>query len=296
MRAPRLLAFSLALLGTGCGSAPPSKFPDAAAALARMHESVACSRGVRAEAKIDYFDSKGRVRGNVMYLASLPDQLRFDVYSPFGVTLATLTSDGHDFALFDLKNKVFQYGPANTCNVARFTRVPVPPHALVQLLQGGAPVLVHAPGAATVDWESGLFGGGRYVVSVQSTRAATERIELVPRPEDFERPWAQQRLRVLKVAIEQRGIPLYSAELTDHHSVSTASPSVDPDGLRPTLQPSGPPCDAEVPGRLRIVVPDTNQDLILSNERIQHNPPLESGTFRQAPPRGARARYVGCSE
>jgi hypothetical protein len=292
----RLLAFSLATLGAGCGSAPPSKFPDAASALSRMHETYACSRGVRAEAKIDYFDSGGRVRGNVMYLASVPDQLRFDVYSPFGVTLATLTSDGRDFALFDLRNKVFQYGPANTCNVARFTRVPVPPHALVQLLQGDAPVLVHTPGAATIEWESGFFAGGHYAVRIQSLHAASERIELVPRPEDFERPWAEQRLRVLKVAIEQQGIPLYSAELTDHHPVKTAKPSVDSDGLRETVQPSGPACDAEVPGRLRIVVADTNQDLILSNERIEHNPPLEAGSYRQSPQRGTRSRYVGCGD
>jgi hypothetical protein len=278
----------------GCAGAPPSRFPSADVALSRMHASYACSRGVRAESKIDYFGENGRVRGNVYYLAALPNRLRFDVYSPFGITLATLTSDGRDFAFFDLRRKVFQYGPANTCNVARFTRVPVPPHALAQLLRGEAPVLRHDPENASIDWESSFLGSGRYVVSIRSTRSASERIELVPRPEDWNRPFAEQRVRVLKVAVEQQGYELYSAELVDHRAAKTAPPSVDPDGLLPPVPPSGPACDAEVPGRIRLEVPDTKQDLILRNDRVHHNPPLEPASFRQTAPAGTRVEYAAC--
>jgi hypothetical protein len=296
---PRLqaaLALGLMLPAAGCASAPPSRFPDAASVLERMHQSYACSRGVRAEAKLDYFGDEGRARGNVMYQAALPDSLRFDVYSPFGVTLATLTSDGKDFALYDFREKSFLHGPANTCNVARFTRVPVPPHALAQLLRGEAPVLVHEPAQANLSWSSGLFSAGRYVVEIRSKYQARERIELVPRPSDWERPWQQQRLRVLKVAIEQQGAELYSAELRDHRRVFTAAPQVDPDGIEPTLQPSGPSCDAEVPGRIRLEVPDTGQDLILSNDRVRHNPPLDENAFRQTPPSGVRVRFAACKD
>lgn len=284
-----------ALLALGCASAPPSRFPSAEAVLDRMRQTVACSRAVRAEAKIDYFGDQGRARGNVMYIAQLPEQLRFDVFSPFGVTLATLTSDGKNFALYDFREKSFHYGPASVCNVARFTRVPVPPHALAQLLRGEAPVLVHSPEQASLHWSSGLFSSGRYVVEIQSKHAARERIELTPRPEDWQRPWAEQRLRVLSVAIEQQGIELYSAELADHRVVRTALAQTDPDGLSPTLPPSGPACDAEVPGRVRLEVPGTDQDLILRNDRVHHNPPLDSRSFRQVPPGGVSVRYSGCT-
>ncbi|HMJ16649.1 MAG TPA: hypothetical protein VK524_34780 [Polyangiaceae bacterium] len=282
------------LLLSSCASAPPSRFPNASAALDRMRQTYACSRSVRAEAKIDYFESRGRVRGNVMYIAALPEKLRFDVFSPFGVTLATLTSDGKNFGLYDFRARSFHYGPANLCNVARFTRVPVPPHALAQLLRGEAPVLLHSPEQASLDWESGPFSSGRYVVQIRSKHAASERIELAPRPEDWQRPWAEQRVRVLKVAIEQQGIELYTADLADHRVVRTAPAQVDPDGLSPTLPPSGPACDAEVPGRVRLEVPDTDQDLILRNDRVHHNPPLDTGTFRQTPPGGVKLRYSPC--
>ncbi len=79
----------------GCATAPPaSKFPDGDAALARMHASQACSRGVSAEAKLDYIGPRGRLRGNVLYLMSVPDRVRLDLFSPFGAMLSTLTSDG----------------------------------------------------------------------------------------------------------------------------------------------------------------------------------------------------------
>ena len=105
----------MAVASGACGRPPPaSTFPSASAALDRMRATYACSRGIRGDAKIDYFDDNGRVRGSVLYKSMLPDQLRFDVYSPFGVMLSTLTSDGQNFTLFDLRQKQFLYGPADT--------------------------------------------------------------------------------------------------------------------------------------------------------------------------------------
>jgi len=256
-----------------------------------MRDTHACSRGVQAEAKLDYFGDEGRVRGNVLYMAALPDSVRFDVFSPFGVTLSTLTSDGTQFSLFDFKDKAFLYGPANACNVARFTQVPVPPFALAQLLRGEAPVLVHEPAAARIAWE-----GGEYVVRIDSTRAAKEEIHLEPHPDDWARPWAEQRVRVLEVRVEQQGIDLYRAYMADHRAAQTAAPREDPDGLDPTVPPSGPACQAEVPRRLRLEVPDTDQELVLRNKEVAHNPPLIEGVFRQPVPRGVKVRYSACSD
>jgi hypothetical protein len=198
-----------------------------------------------------------------------------------------LTSDGNDFALFDLKEKQFFYGPSSGCNVARFTRVPVPPHALVQLLRGEAPVLVHDPARATIGWEAGC-----YVVRIYSRHAAREEIRIEPTPADWQLPWRQQRVRVLQVAVEQHGIELYRAELSDHRVARTAQPRVDPDGIDPDILPSGPVCRAEVPRSVRLLVPDTDQDLLLLSKEVSHNPPLIEGVFRQQPPRGVTVRYA----
>jgi outer membrane lipoprotein-sorting protein len=291
MRAFVTACSTLCLLATGCTrSPPPSRFPTAGDALARMHATEACSRGMQGEAKIEYFSSQGRVRGNVLYMAMLPEQLRFDVFSPFGVTLSTLTSDGQEFALYDLKEKSFLRGPANTCNVARFTQVPVPPFALAQLLHGEAPVLVHEPNQATIAWE------GEYVIRINSKHSASEEIHLEPTPDDWNRPWAEQNVRVLSVRVAQNDMDLYRAFLADHEVATTSPPRKDADHLEPDIPPSGPVCRAEIPRRLRLETPDTDQELVLRNKEVNHNPPLLPGVFRQDPPRGVSLREARCAD
>jgi hypothetical protein len=285
-------ALVLGLCTVGCPS-PPSQFPDAASAIQRMRAAQSCSRGVRADAKLDYFEKGHRVRGSVLYKAVVPENLRFDVYSPFGVMLSTLSSDGRDFALYDLRQKQFLRGPANACNVARFTRVPLPPFALVQLLRGEAPVLVHEPRAASIEWSS---WSKEYRIRIPSKHQAVEEISLEIVDQDWDKPWQEQRLRVTEVRVEQRGVELYAAELKDHQPAQTAPPRVDEDGLEPPVPPSGPPCTAELPRGIRINVPESSQDLVIRNEEIVHNPPLSAGDFAQTPPGGVPVRYARCND
>jgi len=63
----------LALAGCTRGP-PPSQFPNAREALERNARDYACSRGVQAEAKLDYFGERGRVRGNVLYMTLSPER------------------------------------------------------------------------------------------------------------------------------------------------------------------------------------------------------------------------------
>ena len=287
----RLLAALGAVLALGCGSPPPaSQFPNAQAALDRMRATTSCSRALTSDAKIDYFGEAGRIRGSLLYVVAVPDKLRLDVVSPFGATISTLTSDGHEFALFDLRQKQFLRGPANACNLGRFTHVPLPPAALVQLLRGEAPVLLHSPAAASIAWES-----GEYVVRIQSTRDASEEIHLRPLEQDYALPFSAQRVRVTEVRVAQQGIELYRAQLVGHHPAKMSGARVDPDGLDPPLPPSGPSCQSEVPGRLRLQVPDGDQDVILENVDVSHNPPLTPQVFQQSPPGGVDVRYSPCA-
>src|SRR5262249_11094177 len=211
-------------------------------ALGRMRATYACANGVQGEAKIDHFSPRGRVRGDVYLTAVVPDRVRFDVVS-FGTTLYTLTSDGDRFEMLDVKEKQFLYGPASPCNLARLTQVPVPGHALVSLLRGEAPVLVHQPSGATISWDKDGF----YKLLIQSTRDGSEEIHLQVRPDDAGKPWQEQRIRVLDVRVAQRGIDLYHAELRAHAAAKTSEPRTDPDGVEEPIPPSGGACDAEIP-------------------------------------------------
>jgi hypothetical protein len=273
----------------GCGRPPPSQFPDARSALDRLHATTACARGVSAESKLDYIGSAGRIRADVLFVTSAPDRVRFDVVSPFGATLSTLATNGRNFTFSNLRERQFIHGPANACNLARFTRVPLAPHALLDLLRGDAPVLVHRPEQASIAWQD-----SRYVVAIESTRGARQKLELEPLPDDFERPWREQRVRVLGVSVEQLGVPLYAIELDDHALARTAPPRIDPDGLEPPIPPSGPECSVHLARRIHIEVPAGDHDLVLALKSAVLNPPLVPSVFQPERPRGLRDLYSPC--
>jgi hypothetical protein len=261
-----------------------------------MRAGLACSRAIGGEAKLDYMDEHGRVRGSIAILAALPDRTRLDAFSPFGVSISTLTTDNGQFAYYDLSHRQFLEGPASPCNIARFTQVPMPAFALVQLLRGEAPVLKHAAADATIGWSSGFFGGGHYEIVLHGNHESVEQIELLPHPDDYARPWQEQRLRVTRVALAQQGIPLYEALLEDHRAAETASSREDPDGLDAPIPPSGPVCHADLPRRLRLIIPDTERDLVVHFDTLQHNPPLIEGAFRQQHPDGVSIAFAECRQ
>ncbi len=287
------LAISVAGLWLGgChGHAPPSQFPDGAAALARMKATYACANGVQGEGKLDHFSDQGRVRGEVLMFAINPDRVRIDVLSPFGAMVYSLTSNGKDFHMLDFQQKQFMHGPASACNLARMTQVPVPGHVLVSLLRGEAPLLVHPNTTPTIVWQD-----GHYLVGIQSTRDASQQILLQPYDSDFEKPWQQQRVRVVGVTTSQRGVVLYRAELRNHQAAHTAPARVDEDGIDADIPPSGPACDAEVPRSIRVTVPHNGDDVIFQYQDVAFNPPIVEGAFHQDQPAGTTKIYVDCKD
>jgi hypothetical protein len=291
MRSLELACLLSGLALSACGVAPPrSVFPTADDAIARMRATNACENGVQGEGKIDHFSPKGRVRGNIAVLAVYPARVRFDVFHPLGATLYALTSDGERFQMYDLSQKQFLEGPASPCNLARLTQVPVPGHALVAILQGQAPVLKHDKSGASIAWDEHGF----YRLLFQSAHEATEEVHLTPHPDDFGKPWSEQRIRVLDVRVAQRGIDLYRAQLENHKPMETFGPRVDPDGIDPPVPPSGPACNAELPRSIRMRVPNTEEDVIFQYKEVKWNPPIIAGAFEQPVPGGVRKMHVDC--
>ncbi len=290
------LAAVLALLSTGCPSMapPPSRFPSAADALARMKATYQCARGVKGDARFDSLSDAGRAKGKVYLFASRPNNLRFDVMSPppLSSVLATLTTGDGRFTLLDQRERKFYEGPATACNIARLTEIPIEPHVLVALLGGQAPVLVHRDAELQLEWST----HGYYVIRIPSTRGAIEELRVAPSPADYQKPWSSQRLRVLDVRVAQQGIELYHASLTAHEWSSTAPPQVDPDGIDPPILPSGPACTVEVPRKIQIEVQESGGDLVLRYDESKLNPPLPPGVFTQATPEGVQRVHVDCGD
>jgi hypothetical protein len=289
----RALLSPVASVACACSAhvAPPASSPPSAdAALARMHATFACGNAVQASAKIDRLGEGGRIRGDVMLFAARAARIRMDVVSPFGVALATLTSDGDRFALADLRGKRFLFGPATACNIARLTTVPVPGHVLVDLLRGEAPVLKHDAAGATILWNP----AGYWLLTILGANEAREEIRLAPRPDDWARPWDRQRMRVLDVRVQQQGYALYHAELDLQAEARTATPREDPDNLAPPIPPSGPPCDAEIPRKIHVEVANPDSDVRFLYSDLSWNPPLAEGTFDQPIPAAMKVERVSC--
>jgi len=288
-----LSLLSFAAVMCGCGMAPPkSPMPNAGSALSRMKEAGSCGNGLQANAKFDHFGEHGRVRGELLLYAVAPASVRMDAVSPFGVTLATLTSDGSRFALSDLRDKVFYSGPAEACNIARLTTLPIPGHVLVSLLRGRAPLLKHDESASSLEWNK----SGYYVIRIKSARDAEEEIHLEIDPADFEKPWSEQRLRATDVIVRQKGVVLYHAELGDFFNAPMANSRIDPDGLDAPIPPSGPECTATLPRKIHVEVPNPEQDILFRYDKATWNPPLIEGLFAQRPVGGMITKRVTCGE
>lgn len=289
----------LVSLQSGCAAVPSAQFPTARDALIQLKSQTDCSRAVQGEATLIASSALLKIRGKMLYLAQAPESVRFDLYSDFGVTLSTLTSDGEKFGLYSLDQRAFWYGPAKTCNLERFTRVSVPPFALVELLRGRPPVLAHQPNAARLRYARPLFARGRYVIDIEGENAAHERLEIGIAPEDLEKPLSKQRLRLLSVQVTQGGELLYKVKLSAHAPAQRAPSAVSPEEAEMGILPpplSGPECEAEIPRQLEFSVPDHGYKLIIASDEVAHNPAISPGVFQQDIPAGVTSERSDCSD
>jgi hypothetical protein len=297
------LASASALGSAACTGAPPaSQFPNAQAAIDRMRATSACGNALQADAKLDHFAQEtGRVRTELLFMAARPASLRMDALAPVVGTVFTLTTDGKDFQVSDLRNRRFLFGPLNAENIARITHIPMPMHPLITLLMGRAPILKHdEAGLAvpTIAWNA----AGYYVVTIHGNHDALEEIHLVPHADDWNKPWAEQRVRVTDVTVKQEGTTLYHAELDTHEATPMWTPGKNgavacddvciATGGKP-VEASGPTCNAEIPRRLHVEIPVRATDVSFRYDKVTWNPPLDADTFKQTQPAGLTAIAVG---
>lgn len=289
-------ASALSLLG--CRQTPEARFPHVESVLSRLHEQSSCSRAVSGEARLELKGPFVDITGRLLFKAQAPDRLRFDLYSPLGVTISTLTTRGDDFSLYDLSSARFFYGPSKACNLARFTRVHVPPPALVELLRGRPLVLDHEPEKQRLRFARPWFSEGKYVIRIDGDHDSRQWLTLRVAPEDYDLPIEVQRLRLTRVVVRQAGQLVYEVKLSDYRRAERAPNklSMHEKEMGISAVPStGPHCEAELPHHLSFNVGRGGYRLELSAAELWHNPPDVPAVFRQEPPQGVQSQWRDCS-
>ena len=284
LRSPEVvIAVALAAACTGCPVSPPlSHLPDGQAAIDRLRASSTCAQAVRVEDASASVPKVPIVKLGAMAIAERPNHFRFD-FSAFGQPAATLICDGTTLTFVNLRNPQTQQLPATADALASAVGIGVTPNVIVSLMLGRPPVLVHQQ-APSVKWES-----GHYAVELDGANAWHEHIELIPRESDWNKPWQEQRMRLLRVRVSKEGLDLYDARLGDHR-VITAAPvttqntqlcNPELDKVLGTTCDSGAraaPCeDVELPTDVEIE--SGGKTVSIHEKKTVLNPPIDPKVF-----------------
>lgn len=196
-RGVALLAFSLSIASCIKPAVRPYAPPSGEQLMASLREHADKVRTLRATAKIDHMANGGqRVRVKVALLVARGGKLRFEADSPLGGSLATLTSDGTQFSLLDVRANRFLTGPAKACNVARMIRLNISPEDIGNVLMGSAPLPADARIKST-GWDPD--NGGREVLTLALPDGGEEIIKMDAQNKTWDVRRAERRDRAGKV-------------------------------------------------------------------------------------------------
>lgn len=206
-------------------------------------------KSISGGAKVDAFTREGRARVREVVVAERSGRLRFETLSPFEQPLSTLTSDGKNFALYELEKKRFYRGRATPMNISRLLPIRMRGEELAQLLLGEPPLVAAQPSALEVDrCES------HYKLTFEN-KALGARQEVVI---DATRPVP------LKSTVWADGRVAYRLTFEDHKLV---------DGVL-------------IPHKIRYVSPDDKVDILVLYTDVTVNETFENDLFRLELPKG----------
>lgn len=210
---------------------------------------------------MDYMSPEGRTKVTVNLAVMRPGHLRFEAENPVsGTTEGTLVTDGRTFALLDPRGNRFLRGPALACNVARMTRIAMPPDDVALILLGSVPLLPHerAEVGHTRD------GGGREVLTLHLRGGARERISVSRKTRDV----------VEAEVFDAAGRRVWHLAHEDFRTVG---------GVR-------------LPRKTKFVEPRGKADILIRYKDVEANTAIPDAVFTLAPPPGIVARLVGCED
>lgn len=257
---------SVSMLGCGGPACPAQLHTDPVRVLSEHTSRSAGLRTLRAEAKVDQRGPEGRVRGKVMMFLERPDHVRFDAVTQFGPALI-LTSDGERFTLSDFKENRFLSGPACARNIARMIGIALAADEVVSVLFGDTPRLAAQP---TIQCSQ----NGGYRLDLKNVQGERQEIELAVHEDDFKKPPAEQRLRLVRSELfDAKNKPVWRVIYEDHRSVQGG---------------------AVLPFRVHVEDLKRKADAVLRFEDIDVNVSIPAGAFSQAPRSGLSIEDVTC--
>ena len=259
-----LAPLSLLVLTACCGPGPangPASLPTAATLIAELRGRQGQVRSLRGETKMDYMAPEGRTKVTVNLAVARPGRLRFEAENPIsGHTEGTLVTDGQKFALLDVRNNRFLHGPALACNVARMTRIAMPPDEVALILLGSAPILPHE--RAEVGYTRD--GGGREVLTLHLRDGGRERIAIARKTRDV----------VEAELLDRAGHSVWRLAHEDFRAVG----------------------NVRLPRKTKFVEPKGKADILIRYKDVEANADIPDKVFTLAPPTGVVARLVGCED
>jgi len=139
------LSLMMALAGCTAGRIPVADTPvsaaDGEALLAMWLERREAFQSLEGLAKVRVKTAQGSVSGTQVVVAAKPANLRAETLSPFGLPLLSLASDSHLLAVLVPGDNLYYQGEATPENLTRFTHLPLPPTALVDILLWQPPLV-----------------------------------------------------------------------------------------------------------------------------------------------------------
>jgi len=270
----------LAGAAIGCGGPPCPTFPqnDPTAALTLHRETRAHVRSIRAEARVDQRGKKGRIRGTVYMFAERPDKVRFDAMTQFGPA-AVLTSNGSRFALTDLRENRYLYGPTCPANIARLLGIPLSGAEVSRLLMGDTPRIEAERETITCTVD------GTYLVVLEGADGRRQQIELAIRAADRKLPPERQHLRLVRSEVYRPGGGTEWRATFDEYRL-VADPRSASEG--------GEAYSVAMPFEIHFVHPGHGADVLVKFENIDLNVPPPEDAFTQQPRPGITPEYVSC--
>lgn len=268
---PYALFFGL-FVGCAGRTCPRIRHTDPDVAL-RYHDTMrAHVRSLRAHANVDQFNRKGRIRGTVSMFVERPNRLRFDVMTQLGPA-AVLSTHGTDFALVDLRRRLFTHGPVCPANIAALMGVAMTADQLSLLL------LAQVPQIDANSARLACTGDGYYRIKRFGVDGSRQEIDLEVREADEESPLAQQRLRLARVEFyDARGETEWRVTYKDYKVI------------RGPHETQG----VAMPFSVRLQDPKRGGDTLVSFKEIAINIDVPEQVFVQSPPPGMRVRPAVC--
>ena len=142
--------------------------------VSEWHQNASRIESVQGLAKVEVNAPMNDVNGTQVLIAEMPNRLRAETMTPFGVPLLTLAVDDDQLAVSLPSQNIMYLGYANSKNLGTFVNIPLDPEDLVR-------VLLYQP-ALIKSWKEEAFtltDGGWLLVRY----GTTQRQELVFDPE-----------------------------------------------------------------------------------------------------------------